>query len=257
SALEVDYVRIYQKGIIPPSNTQTITFPPLPDKLISSPPFQLVATASSNLPVQYSTTSDKIIISGSTATIVGKGRVTIKANQPGNGIISAAPEVSQSFCIRPIQPLVTSSNLNTDRVILTSNATTGNQWYVNGVAIPSATNSTLSVTTSGVYQVQVVVDDCASEFSADVPIVITGDLNRVIDTLHVYPNPFMDYLELRGISGVLTSVELIDLVGRKNTIHFERLGEVFHANVSYLTLGVYVLQVQDGNQLYRIKVIKK
>jgi beta-glucanase (GH16 family) len=89
SAMEVDYVRIYQKGIIPPSNTQTIFFPPIPDKLISSAPFQLVATASSNLPVQYSTTSDKIVISGSTATIVGKGRVTIKANQPGNGIMNS------------------------------------------------------------------------------------------------------------------------------------------------------------------------
>jgi hypothetical protein len=68
--------------------------------------------------------------------------------------------------------------------------------------------------------------------------------------MHVYPNPFVDHLELCGITGELPQLELIDLAGRKNTIHFERLGEMFQANVAHLTIGVYVLRVQNGNQNY-------
>ncbi|MFM7487574.1 MAG: family 16 glycosylhydrolase, partial [Cytophagales bacterium] len=131
SSMEIDYVRVFQKGASPPSISQTITFPSIPPKLISSPPFLLNATASSNLPVQYATSSDKVNINGNTITIVGAGRVTIRANQPGNGTIGAAPEVSQSFCIRPIQPLVTTIGLNTEQVTLASNATSGNQWFLN------------------------------------------------------------------------------------------------------------------------------
>jgi hypothetical protein len=236
---------------------QTITFPAITDKTVGNPAFQLTATASSNLPVSYSTTSDKVTIAGSTVTIVKAGRVAITASQAGNASFEPAADVTQSFCIKPAKPTVTVSGTNTEAITLTSSASVGNKWYLNGTAIPSATNATLTVTAAGVYKVQVVIDDCASEFSSDTPLIVTGDLPRNVNAVGVYPNPIDDKLELIGIKGELSNVQLVDLAGRQNSIVFEKHGDNYQANVQHLSLGIYVLQVQDGAMIYRIKVIKK
>jgi predicted Zn-dependent protease len=236
---------------------QTITFPTITDKTVGNAPFSLTATASSTLAVAYSTDSDKVTISGSTVTIVKAGRVIVKANQAGNNSFNAAPEVTRSFCIKPAKPTVTATGTDVETITLTSSASTGNRWFLNGAAIPSATNATFSANQPGIYKVQVTVDDCVSEFSSDLPLIVTGDLAGNAYAITVYPNPAQDYLELAGINGELSNVQLVDLAGRRNPIHFEKRGEVYQANVQHLTLGIYLLQVQDGAVIHRIKVIKK
>ena len=236
---------------------QTITFPTITDKTVGNAPFSLTATASSTLAVAYSTDSDKVTISGSTVTIVKAGRVIVKANQAGNNSFNAAPEVTRSFCIKPAKPTVTATGTDVETITLTSSASVGNRWFLNGTAIPSASNATFSANQPGIYKVQVTVDDCVSEFSSDVPLIVTGDLAGNTNAINVYPNPAQDYLELAGINGELSNVQLVDLAGRRNPIHFEKRGEVYQANVQHLTLGIYLLQVQDGAVIHRIKVIKK
>ena len=246
-------------GETPMVSSQTITFPAITDKTVGDPAFQLTATASSNLPITYSTTSDKVTIpnGSSTVTIVKAGRVAIKASQAGNTSFQPAADVTQSFCIKPVKPIVTVSGANTESVTLTSNASVGNRWFLNGTAIPSATNATFNATAAGVYKVQVVVDDCASEFSSDIPLVVTGDLPGNSNAVGVYPNPVEDNLELIGVKGELSNVQLVDLAGIQNAIQFEKRGDTYQANVQHLAFGLYVLQVQDGTILHRIKVIKK
>jgi hypothetical protein len=246
-------------GETPMVSSQTITFPAITDKTVGDPAFQLTATASSNLPITYSTTSDKVTIpnGSSTVTIVKAGRVAIKASQAGNTSFQPAADVTQSFCIKPVKPIVTVSGSNTESVTLTSNASVGNRWFLNGTAIPSATNATFNATAAGVYKVQVVVDDCASEFSSDIPLVVTGDLPGNSNAVGVYPNPVEDNLELIGVKGELSNVQLVDLAGIQNAIQFEKRGDTYQANVQHLAFGLYVLQVQDGTILHRIKVIKK
>src|SRR6185436_19832973 len=110
--------------------------------------------------------------SGSQATINKAGRVTITANQTGNDSYRAAAPVDQNFCISPPKPTITISNASTETPTLTSSASIGNQWYVNGTAIPGATNNTLTAALSGAYKVQVKEDDCTSEFSEEMPLVV-------------------------------------------------------------------------------------
>ena len=74
---------------------QTITFPaPTPGTT-----FTLSATASSNLPVTYSTNSTACTVSGNTVTEVSAGDCLILADQAGNSVYAAAPEVSQDVTI--------------------------------------------------------------------------------------------------------------------------------------------------------------
>jgi beta-glucanase (GH16 family) len=257
SSMEVDYVRVYQKGVLPPANTQTITFPSIPDQLISNPPFQLTALASSNLPVQYSTLSDKVILNGSTVTIVGTGRAVIKANQLGNSTISAAPEVAQSFCIKPVQPFVTTAGINTDKVTLTSNATTGNQWFKNGSAIPAATNATLLVSSPGVYRVHVVADDCVSDFSDEISIVITADSPAFVSTIVLYPNPVGSFLYLTGVSEQVAKATITNMHGHEADIVLTREVDVYRASTDHLVPGLYILTLKSVHELHKIKLIKR
>lgn len=82
--------------------SQSITFPSIGVKAVSSGAFALTATASSGLPVSYA-----IITGGASATLVGSnvtptataGVVTIEATQPGDGTYAAAPPVRQSFVV--------------------------------------------------------------------------------------------------------------------------------------------------------------
>jgi hypothetical protein len=210
------------------------------------------------LTVAYSTTSDKITISGSQVTLVKAGRASIVANQAGNDAFNAATAVTQSFCIKPVKPIITLSNNNTETVTLTSSATTGNQWYLAGVAISGATNATLAVTAPGIYKVQAKVDDCASEFSADQTILVTGDIKLDGSTISISPNPVDDVLQLNGIVGEIKSNHVLDVTGRTATpLTLEKKNEVYQASVEHLNQGVYVLRILQENKVVQVKFVKK
>lgn len=80
--------------------SQTITFGALPAKNVGDAPFALTATASSGLPVSYTSSHPAVAtVSGSTVTILGAGTTTITANQLGNATYSAALPVSRTLTV--------------------------------------------------------------------------------------------------------------------------------------------------------------
>ena len=79
---------------------QTIDFPALPD-ISPIGTVTLHATASSGLPVSYSSTTPTVCtVSGSVVTPKAAGTCTIEAAQAGNADYNPAPPVSQSFAGR-------------------------------------------------------------------------------------------------------------------------------------------------------------
>jgi hypothetical protein len=90
--------------VLPGMLSQTITFPRPADKSFNEGSFQLVATASSHLPVHFrrisgpvSVTDDGLVtfldFTGSSA------QVTVRAEQAGNSVYTPAPGVSRTFTI--------------------------------------------------------------------------------------------------------------------------------------------------------------
>jgi hypothetical protein len=76
---------------------QTITFPTIPTQAVAGT-LQLVATATSALPVSFaSSTTSVCTVSGTTASLLASGTCTITASQAGNGSYNAATPVTQSF----------------------------------------------------------------------------------------------------------------------------------------------------------------
>ena len=90
---------------------QTITFGALASKTYGDAPFAVSATASSSLPVSFSTIGN-CTVSGNTVTITGAGSCTVTASQAGNTNYNAAPSVSQSFSIAKATATLTLGNLN-------------------------------------------------------------------------------------------------------------------------------------------------
>jgi sugar lactone lactonase YvrE len=79
--------------------SQTITFPAIPAQTVGIP-LTLTATASSGLPVSYSSSTTTVCtVSGSTASFLKAGTCTITASQAGNSNYAPAPPVTQSFAV--------------------------------------------------------------------------------------------------------------------------------------------------------------
>lgn len=79
---------------------QVITFDELPGKTILDPTFEVVASASSGLPVSLATSDENIAtVEGKTITIVDQGTVTITASQAGDHNYHPAPNVSRELNI--------------------------------------------------------------------------------------------------------------------------------------------------------------
>ncbi|WKZ60950.1 MAG: MBG domain-containing protein [Cyclobacteriaceae bacterium] len=87
---------------------QTITFNPLSSVTFGDGSFALSATASSGLPISYSSSDPSVAtISGNTVTIVGAGTTTITASQVGNDTYNAAPVVNQNLLVNKATPVIT------------------------------------------------------------------------------------------------------------------------------------------------------
>lgn len=79
---------------------QAISFPQIPNKLNTAPPFQVEATSTSGLDVIYTILSGPASIAGNTITLTGDtGIVAVEATQPGNGTYDPADPVIQRFAV--------------------------------------------------------------------------------------------------------------------------------------------------------------
>ena len=240
---------------------QTITFAALTTKTLGDAPFNISGTSSSSFAVQFTATpAGRVTIAGNQVTITGAGSVTIQANQAGNANFLAATAVSQTFCINPVKPAITLSGSNTEAPLLTSSSSSGNIWFLNGTAIPNATNPTLTISGAGAYTVQIKVDNCTSTMSDQQAIIVTGDLANTTATAKeftLYPNPATTHVDIRGLKGEVGVAQFIDLTGRSIQVNLEKRDEVYRASVLGLSDGIYLLRIQDANSVHQVKFVKK
>jgi len=232
---------------------QTISFNTIDIRTLGDMPYNLMATASSGLAVQYNSASDKVSISNNVMTMIKAGKVTITSAQPGDARYFAAANVDQSFCINPAKPTIGRE----DVAVMISSSNDGNQWFLNDMAINGATNKIYLAKETGTYSVQVTADNCISKFSEAEAFVITGALQVQGAEIRVYPNPVMNHLELVGITGDVNTLQLVDMTGRISDIQLEKSNDILSANVQNLSQGIYVLLVPVSNMIQRIKFIKQ
>ena len=236
---------------------QQIIFAAISEKQFGDVPFALNANTTSGLPITFTAlTSNKVTIANNQATIVAGGRVIIVASQPGNANYNAAASVSQTFCIKPAKPTI-SVSLAAGNVTLTSSASGGYKWFLNGALIPNANGQSYIATLAGAYKVQVNLDDCLSDLSNDVPVVITGDLPTGNAFISLYPNPTAGSLFIAGLEPETNECSIVDLLGRPIIMNLEKSGDQHRLTTESLVDGVYMLRVKQSNSLLQLKFVKK
>ncbi|WP_224981559.1 MBG domain-containing protein [Geomonas agri] len=79
---------------------QEITFPAIPERTFGDPPFEIVASACSGLPLSFRSSNPEVArVDGNVVIITGAGSVMIMASQAGSGNLETALEKSQPFVV--------------------------------------------------------------------------------------------------------------------------------------------------------------
>lgn len=86
---------------------QFITFGNLSRQVAGDAPFELSASASSGLPVNFSVLSGPAIVSGNFVTMTGAGLVVLRASQSGDMTTAPAPSVDQVLIVVPGNNIIT------------------------------------------------------------------------------------------------------------------------------------------------------
>ncbi|MFK8102707.1 MAG: FG-GAP-like repeat-containing protein, partial [Saprospiraceae bacterium] len=113
--------------------SQTINFPDLLDKLTTDPAFNLNATASSGLAVNYSIVTGPATVIGNVVSLTGdEGIVTIRATQAGDATYSPAPTVEKSFNVIDAGNPCNCSIIPLTSDMIYDETTNANTFYANG-----------------------------------------------------------------------------------------------------------------------------
>ncbi|MBT2556853.1 VCBS repeat-containing protein [Hymenobacter sp. ISL-91] len=161
---------------------------------------QPIASATATIYAATASGSYTVRVTSSAGCSTVSGAVVVRVNP-----VPVRPTVSVSYAPGPV---------------LTSSAPTGNQWYLNGTALPGATATTLATdphAAQGSYTVITTSDQgCASQPS--LPLVITTTRSSSVPTaLQVYPNPTPDgrlTVLLPNKRGQTTLLNLYNLTGQ-------------------------------------------
>lgn len=93
-------------------SSQTIDFNPIPEKIVGDTDFLVTATASSRLPVEFSSSNPKVAkVVNNSVQIVGVGSCNIIANQDGNTIYNSAVQVAQTLTVSKGNQIISFSGL--------------------------------------------------------------------------------------------------------------------------------------------------
>ncbi len=133
---------------------------------------------------------------------------------------------------------------------LESDASFGNQWYLNGVLIPGATGQYYNPTQNGNYTV-IVTNNCGSATSNSIAYTSTGIKNVGPNAIGIYPNPNNgSFIFQTPNSG---DVILYNSIGEN--VYQRQVTENKTPISLELPTGLYLLQFQSANKSFSQKVI--
>ena len=178
---------------------------------------------------------------------------------------TATSTVTVTVNPRPAAPTL-SAAYNGTTTTLTSSAATGNQFFLNGVAISGATGQTYVINGApaqlGSYTVVVTnAQGCASLPSS--PLVVTKARNSIAGTtLRVYPNPTPTgqvTLELTGFR-LATQLVVLDALGRvvASEVLPATVGTAIHSlDLKGVATGVYMLRLSNADGVETRRLVRE
>lgn len=169
---------------------QTITFPGIADHTFGNPPIQLVAAASSGLPVSFNVVSGPATLTSSNVLMLtGAGAVTVEANQLGNGSFNPATPVDVSFnVVRANQSIAFTPMPNRPAsdppFSISATSSSGLPVYLNVLSGPAVldTNNVLTLLGGGTVNL-VAWQPGNSSYNAAAPVLQSFSVSKIPQTI--------------------------------------------------------------------------
>ncbi len=128
-------------------------------------------------------------------------------------------------------------------------------WFIDVILLPDTTQSILAQS-SGSYSVEAIEDGCRSDRSDDFMHTMIGVQEWNAIGISLYPNPSSGWttVEMKDHHGF--SMKLYDATGK--LVHAQAMQSGLNSvDLSGLAKGVYSIQLSDGQEAYRSKLILK
>lgn len=246
----------------PSKQDQVITFAKIEGKVFGDIPFDLSATSSSGLAIEFTVISGPVSINGSTLTINGAGTASIAANQAGNGNFNPAPEVIETFSIEKADQTITIQPIDDKLtsgdpfdVVATVNSGLPLDYAVTGPASISGTTITLDGLAGSVtVQVDQTGNDNYNAAMASTSFEVTEEQALALDDIEeivIYPNPVIDFLMIDSETSV--ELKVFDLNGKE--IPFKQIDN-HTIDLSEIDPGVYILEIETSTGRTKSRIVK-
>ena len=113
---------------------------------------------------------------------------------------------------KPATPAITANGYT-----LTSDASSGNQWYFEGNEIPGANGQEYTADQTGIYWDVIIQNGCSSDTSNHIYIVMTGTHEHTQTAMTLTPNPSDGLFTVRvpGTAGTLNTISVFNSLGVK------------------------------------------
>ncbi|GAB3895628.1 hypothetical protein GCM10028803_12360 [Larkinella knui] len=196
-----------------------------------------------------------------TLSVAAAGSYSVRVSGECPPAMSAAVVVT----VKDVQaPTITRSGYT-----LTSNAPTGNQWFLNGVPIAGATQQSCTVRQSGRYSVRANANGCGELVSQETTIDVITAVNppsSAGSSLRISPNPASKQVTIQFVPESIKSqtyrFTLVDVRGiALRSAVLSRSATDFSGTIDVSTLpsGLFFVLIQDekGQTVRRSKLLKE
>jgi hypothetical protein len=251
-----------------PANTikddQTITFNALPVMTYGDAGYALEATASSGLPVAYTSSNMSVAtIFFGQIQIVGAGTSDITASQTGNGIYNAAPDSIQTLTVNKATLNVTADNKtrkageSNPEFTFTYDGWIGTDSTDILETQPTATCSATETSPAGDYDIIVSGGSDINYTFNYVNGMLTVQPNTAINNradlgVEIYPVPSNDKLYIKLPGSNPANLQIINLKGQV-LLSRQLKNQVETVDVSEFKKGIYTIKIIMNNDL----IVKK
>jgi len=157
-------------------------------------------------------------------------------------------------------PSPTTPTISQNGNVLTSSSATGNQWLLNGEAIPGDTNQSytvpLPITSTSCYSVAITnIFGCSA--TSDTICFLPLGISELMKNkgMYAYPNPTTDNLTIETNFNEEHRLEIINLLGQM--IYTTYIGRKSIINTSSYASGLYFLKIYTDKEIVVRKFVKE
>ena len=138
--------------------------------------------------------------------------------------------------------------------VLSTTGTGSYQWFLDGIAIPTATNQTYIPSQNGNYTVMITDANGCTGVSSAFNITNLGLASNSLDNkIIIYPNPSTGKVNISAENETIDKVEIINILGEVVSLKTQDASQI---DISELANGLYVFKIHSGAAVIQKKVIK-